>query len=590
MAGTYRKGDVFVTVEPAPGEGAPPGPDAAAAGYRLVAAGRIGGARAAIHLRGDPRDVETAEAEPPRGATPEAAPARWGAVLGIVAEARPADRLLAGLAERPAAMAGELASGWAGNWGGVALAEDRLAFVTDHLATRPIYAAEPPGRPGAQVFGTAIEDVARAAGLRRLDPVSVEEFIHEGVLTWPHTILEGVRQLRPGAVTCPLRPAGEPETLPYWMPGTEGAIRDIPAAAEALRAAMERNIADLWARPEPKALLFSGGADSRVLAALARRWLDAHGARDTRLRGLIMLDARNREYLLASAAARVLGLDLELVPRPPDVLSRQIELIEEGVGPGVDAVHAHGLHLIGPEDGTIFVDGLGTGVYYKSLNLPVRRPKIGPVPVTPFRADLDRPFYDHVPRTYRARRRAKLALLEEVREDPIDARCWALGWPMSDHIHSGFLFGNTMMRRTAAPYLYGNALDAVRGISEVAKLNDALFRPAFRAALGAAGYLPRSGGEVPSLPPVANLAATVANYGIFAVGTRIARLFDREWSDEPWQSHAVQGRVVAEGLAKIDPEVLARIEAVSSGSDDGFWRRQRLLQVARLLEAERYDL
>lgn len=303
-----------------------------------------------------------------------------------------------------------------------------------------------------------------------------------------------------------------------------------------------------------------------------------------------MLDARNREYVLASAAARLLGLDLELVPRPRDVLSRQIALIEERVGPGVDAVHAHGLHLIGPEDGTIFVDGLGSGAYYKGLPMPVRRPKIGPVPVAPFRADRDRPFYDRVPRAYRARRRAKLALLEEVREDPLDARCWACGWPMSDHIQSGFLFGNTMMRRTAAPYLYGNALDAVRGLSEVAKLNDAVFRPAFRGALGAAGYLPRSGGEVPSLPPWTNLAATVGNYGVFALATRIARLFDRDWSDDPWQSHAVQGRIVAEGLATVDPEVLARIEAVSPGSDDGFWRRQRLLQVARLLEAGRYDL
>ena len=146
----------------------------------------------------------------------------------------------------------------------------RLLLGRDRLGIKPLYVAEV---GGATRFASTLPALVAGGGVdTRIDPVALHHYLtFHSVVPAPHTILEGVRKVRPGT-TVAFEPDGTRTETTYWEPRFE---RD-PAHADwsdrdwedatlaALRTAVERRlVADV-----PVGCLLSGGLDSSLIVGL----------------------------------------------------------------------------------------------------------------------------------------------------------------------------------------------------------------------------------------------------------------------------------------------------------------------------------
>ena len=139
-----------------------------------------------------------------------------------------------------------------------------LTLVRDRLGMKPLYYVD---RPDAFAFGSEIRALL-AAGLadRCIDPVALAQFLGRGSTRDPHTLVAGVRQVRPGHVLT-VTAAGVREAA-YWKlpdgpPPTDWRERMVDLLDDATRLCL---LSD-----RPLGVFLSGGVDSAAIAAIAAR-------------------------------------------------------------------------------------------------------------------------------------------------------------------------------------------------------------------------------------------------------------------------------------------------------------------------------
>ena len=162
-------------------------------------------------------------------------------------------------------------------------------LVTDAGGMVPVFYA----RAGSGfVVGTRLNEVARAVGAP-VDITSVYDFLCNGAVCHPYTWFDGVRVCDPASFI--LFEGAQVTQEPYWHPAYNSSL-SIEEAGAKLRGALEEAITDSAIR-KTVALLYSGGEDSRVVAALT----------EAERLGFIILPVKNREFVLAKLSARLLG-------------------------------------------------------------------------------------------------------------------------------------------------------------------------------------------------------------------------------------------------------------------------------------------
>jgi asparagine synthase (glutamine-hydrolysing) len=150
----------------------------------------------------------------------------------------------------------------------------RLVLARDRLGVRPLYTCRHAGRLW---FASEVKALfAGAPGLpRELDPAGLAQTFTFWTVVPPQSVFRGIRELEPGHLQV-ITPAGEVDRT-FWTPrypegGRPGFEGDLPAAAEAVRAALEQAVRLRMLRADvPVGSYLSGGLDSSLVAALGRQ-------------------------------------------------------------------------------------------------------------------------------------------------------------------------------------------------------------------------------------------------------------------------------------------------------------------------------
>lgn len=216
----------------------------------------------------------------------------------------------------------------------------RLLLARDRLGQKPLYWTRTDTH---LVFASELKTLMLVPGVSRaMDLDALHLYLQLGYVPSPMTIFRGVHKLPPGSrMTVPLDPVpAAPTPERYWSPPTpleRGHVPDDDPAAyaemlellddrPALGRELRRRLADAVAvRMEsdvPLGIFLSGGIDSSLVAALARK---AEPERPLRTFSVAMPDSRYDESIFAEQVATHIGAEHTRLAAEPGHLLTSIE-------------------------------------------------------------------------------------------------------------------------------------------------------------------------------------------------------------------------------------------------------------------------
>jgi len=122
------------------------------------------------------------------------------------------------------------------------------------------------------VFGTRADAVAAVAGMDRIDPQALYDYLYFHMVPAPRTVFVGVRRLLPG--TLALWRGGAPELRTYWRPYfDETDASSFADLAQGFKVALQTGVARAAgdANVEDVGCFLSGGTDSSTVSGLLGR-------------------------------------------------------------------------------------------------------------------------------------------------------------------------------------------------------------------------------------------------------------------------------------------------------------------------------
>lgn len=149
------------------------------------------------------------------------------------------------------------------------LVRQRMLIVRDRLGEKPLFLAETGDRivfasELAALVGSGVVDF-------QVDPVAAHEFFHWGFVPEPRSPVLGTRKLPPASMLeISLDPWQVRESI-WWTPDAKGPVEGDPA--ELIRAKLEDTMRILVRSDVPVGVALSGGVDSSIIAALAKRFV-----------------------------------------------------------------------------------------------------------------------------------------------------------------------------------------------------------------------------------------------------------------------------------------------------------------------------
>lgn len=149
----------------------------------------------------------------------------------------------------------------------------RLLLVTDRVGKKPLFHARP--APDTVAFASELAAVLEHAGVdREIDPVAVDQYLSYRVVHSPRTIYRGVRKVPPATVLA-FEADGTTHERRYWSFPYTGELADIDEdeAVDRLDALLRQAVADRLESEVPLGAMLSGGLDSSLVVAVARRLL-----------------------------------------------------------------------------------------------------------------------------------------------------------------------------------------------------------------------------------------------------------------------------------------------------------------------------
>ncbi|EJN58766.1 asparagine synthase-related protein [Halogranum rubrum] len=207
----------------------------------------------------------------------------------------------------------------AGLNGGYALvvhdvAEDTVSFVTDRIATRPIFYTR--ADDGAFVFSSASQSLAAYPGI---DTEFVLPYLYEYLelrrVFGVKTPLDGIEELPPASVVTVDLDDLSTETWTYWTPSYEPVDKPFSTYLEEFTETIQEVFAEWTDDDLDYGLLLSGGSDSRLIQA----------AMDQPMAAFHNADFMSREAKIARRAATVNGDEFHLLERDEDYDARLLE-------------------------------------------------------------------------------------------------------------------------------------------------------------------------------------------------------------------------------------------------------------------------
>ncbi|MDY7219438.1 asparagine synthase-related protein [Denitrificimonas sp. JX-1] len=215
--------------------------------------------------------------------------------------------------------------------------KQQLYCITDHMLFIPVYQYH---QEADWVLGTHVDAVAQVSEQEHaIDPVSVDDYILHGVVTYPHTMFTQIFQLEPATQYCWTfnRQHNLESWETYWEPKEYNPYRNMTEAAAAFRVGVLDHIERITAQLDSVGLFISAGEDSRSIAGMLPTRLKRHG--------YVFLDSKNREFNIAQRVARAYGCVFHALVRSPTHYVDILPAASRLVGSGLQYTHAHSLGL-----------------------------------------------------------------------------------------------------------------------------------------------------------------------------------------------------------------------------------------------------
>lgn len=447
---------------------------------------------------------------------------------------------------------------------------DHVWLVTDLLGSIPIYRAV--DKPGV-IAGTALSDLVGDRGAE-VDPASAVQFVRDGVITAPFTLFTGVTRQGPATV----EDVRGQRTFRYWSPPQPDRV-DLVQAGEELDEALRGIFSRLADRIDRVTVLFSGGDDSRVVAAYAREAA-------LRVAAVTLSDRQNREVRHARWAARLLGFDLDVRLRPADHDGMGLKERMKVVGAGYDVAHTHAYGLL---DGLDVEAPLLDGWYaalLKSDDVPQGQPSLRRVPVGLARVDRRRrshasPDAGWADQELSRRWAIKRDGLRGLDETGVNE--WMASLPASDSTSYPFFAYNRATFGGCSPLALPTIVRIASKVVPDLRINRRLFKQAFTRGVGLAAWVPRTDGEILALPARVDVAVSAINQ----VAYRLAYRVTGDASQGPWTIESRRAAAVNRLVQTIGSDELQAVLSLSPEVRDHVerrWRaRYRAAQVAEIL-------
>ncbi len=192
-------------------------------------------------------------------------------------------------------------------------AEGRTHLARDAIGHRSLYWAR--DAKGALVWGTRLRDVLDAGAPRELDPLGLAAYLSTAYVAGESTLIAGVHAVPPGVELVFDGPRVERRT--FWrLPSSPTGYESEAALRQRLRAMLDETVARML--PEgPVAAFLSGGIDSSLVVALARR------SREVDCLSIAFGPEHRDELAWSGLVARHTGASHAVVTvRPDDVIAR----------------------------------------------------------------------------------------------------------------------------------------------------------------------------------------------------------------------------------------------------------------------------
>jgi asparagine synthase (glutamine-hydrolysing) len=192
----------------------------------------------------------------------------------------------------------------------IALWDPRDASVLlarDRLGIKPLYVAirrSSDGQP-LTLFASELRALLASGQVdRRIDPVGLASYLHNGFVVGPHTLVRDV-MLLPAGTSVRLRAGQRPEApRPFWTLPRYAPIEE-QESVRGLRDALEEAVRLHLVSDVPLGIFLSGGVDSSAISAIAAR---VAGTRVSTF-NISFDEARYDESAHARAVASALGTD-----------------------------------------------------------------------------------------------------------------------------------------------------------------------------------------------------------------------------------------------------------------------------------------
>lgn len=393
----------------------------------------------------------------------------------------------------------------------------RARAITDLMASVPVFYAG--SEETGLVVGTHVDAVARAAGVSgEIDPVSVADLFLNMIITFPHTLYPGVRQLAPGAEHA-VGPRGAVEERVYWRPEERNPYASLDEAAEALRTGLVDDVRSVCAGEERGGILLSAGEDSRAVLGAAPP--------EVALTAFTYAESDNREVRIARRVAAAHGAEFVFGKRGPWDYLDNLEVVGALLGSQhmfIDA-HGYGFHeRLGLRDLPFVLGGLSSDSHLKAAYaLPSsHRGPPGSAPLPGLRPELVAAVRD--------RREELHAWLTGIR--PGTAGEWFRLWPFSMRKHGANLHGNRRMFRVHEPFHSNALVKLAAAVPQEWKAGRRLFHRAARPLLARAWHVPHAKHRFPYFGRAANLplaAGLILGRGLVAAATGRLRANEGSW-------------------------------------------------------------
>lgn len=406
--------------------------------------------------------------------------------------------------------------------------------VTDLMSYIPVFEFQSEDNIMLGTHVDALAEVSRQKG--NIDLVSCVDFILSGIVTFPYTLYQNIRQINPGSQHRIMSNTTKLISEYYWLPKEEYKYNSIKEASKKLQSAIENYVETILINTNNIAQFISGGEDSRVLTALLAK-APGHNA-------FIFLDQMNREGKVAKKAAEAYGANFQLFLRNKlhylDILPACSKL----VGSGSEYIHGHtfGFHekcnLNGYDAvfGGLFSDALLKGSRIRKIRGSKRFPFIPHIKskYSPDQRIKNNAFKDEVLNEVVKRRREHLNFIKKIR--PESAEEWFELWPSSMNLNFPNNHANRRLFRSYEPFMDSSVVKISASVPQNWKMNRKLFLSFAKPYLKQTKWLFHSEGRLPYFPWYINSFVQFFFWLYQKVGEKIGLIKGNQgpWAD--WSS------------------------------------------------------